>query len=106
MMGKLWRKNSYAIILVVFSFVGVLMLSNMSPSSSEDYIKITVSQGETLWEIADKFSDQHDFSIPEFVEWVEMHNGISGDLIIAGDELMIPVENSPIEININEVASK
>jgi hypothetical protein len=88
-MKKLWKNYSYAIILVVLSFVGVFIFSNMFPSSHDDYMKVTVSKGETLWGISDKYSDQHHLSKAEFVEWV------------------IPIKNSAIEMTeINELASK
>ena len=39
-----------------------------------------------------------DLSKREFVKWVEQHNGISGDHIIAGEKLVIPIEIQPVEI--------
>jgi hypothetical protein len=105
-MKKLWRKNSYAIILVVLSFVGALLFSNYLPSSGDDYKKVTVSKGETLWELSEQYADQHNLSTMEFIEWVEDYNGISGDYIFAGDELVIPIKDSPIQLDeISNLAS-
>ena len=106
-MKKFWKNYSYAIILVVLSFVGVFLYSVVDQPSSTDYLKITVGKGETLWQISEKYSDRHHFSKTEFVEWVERYNGISGDRIYAGEELMIPIENTPVEIeDITDLASR
>lgn len=52
---------------------------------------ITVSEGDSLWEISDQFSDQHPLSNKEFVKWVMLHNDIEEDQIFPGEELIIPV---------------
>ena len=46
----------------------------------------------SLWNISEKYEDEHGLIKREFVEWVETYNGISGDYIFAGEELIIPVK--------------
>lgn len=89
-MKKIWENYSYAIILLavslIFSFVAKVQLN-----SEDDYITVTIEEGQSLWEIAETFADGHTLSESEFISWVEKENGISGDLIHPGDELVIPV---------------
>ena len=88
---KLWKNYSYTIILFVFSLIALLFVKiNVSPSQ-DPYMTITVMEGETLWTISEKYEDEHGLSKGQFVKWVETHNGISGDYIFAGEDLMIPI---------------
>ncbi|MBS4189337.1 LysM peptidoglycan-binding domain-containing protein [Bacillus sp. FJAT-49705] len=96
-MKKLWNLYSYAIILFVLSFItALIMIIQLGGSGKSDYIKITVNEGDTLWQIAEEFSNEHTLSVKEFVVWVEQNNGILSGRIFPGDELVIPVvqENS------------
>jgi LysM repeat protein len=93
MLKKIWEKYSYVIVLVAVCFIAAIAISNRFEKSDE-FMNVTVNKGETLWEIAEKFSDQHTMSSAEFVHWVEEENGISGDKIFPGDSLMIPVQNN------------
>lgn len=93
-------------ILVVLSFVGTFIFLIGYPSSADEYVKITVSEGDTLWNISDEYSEYHHLSKDKFIKWVERYNGISGERIHSGDQLLIPVRNSAFEINeINNLAS-
>lgn len=97
---KLWQQYSFVFILFTIGFASVLILAS-TLNKSEDYIKVTVQDGESLWKIADKFSESHSMSVAEFVNWVEKENGISGEAIYPGDQLVIPVKlasDSPNEI--------
>lgn len=52
-----------------------------------------VSDGDSLWEMANEYAVQHELSSQQFVHWVKKHNEIDGDQIFPGDELVIPVSN-------------
>ncbi|MBY0120595.1 LysM peptidoglycan-binding domain-containing protein [Bacillus sp. S/N-304-OC-R1] len=91
-MKKLWNQYSYAIILFVLSFLSAfILIFQLGESENNSYIKITVNEGDTLWQIAEDFSDKHNLSADEFVTWVERNNGIASGRIYPGDELVIPV---------------
>ena len=48
-----------------------------------------------------------DFREGQFVKWVETHNGISGDYIFAGEDLIIPIKmNTNETIEVQNLASK
>lgn len=91
-MKKLWNQYSYAIILVVLSLLTSFILMVHNGVSEEDgLLKITVNEGDSLWQLAEEFSDEHMLSSKEFVQWVERNNGITGDRIYPGDELILPI---------------
>lgn len=91
-MKKLWNQYSYAIILVVLSLLTSFIFMVHNGVSREDgLLKITVNEGDSLWQLAEEFSDEHMLSSKEFVQWVERNNGITGDRIYPGDELILPI---------------
>ena len=95
-MKKLWENYSYGIILLavslIFSFVAKAQLND-----EEAYITVTIEEGQSLWEIAETFASEHNLTEKEFVSWVEKENGIIGETIFPGDELIIPVVAEQIE---------
>lgn len=58
---------------------------------SEEYMQITVDQGDSLWKIAEKYTNGKG-SNWEFVNWVEKNNGIQAGTIMPGQKLTIPVK--------------
>ena len=105
---KLWRNYSYSIILVVLSLVAsIIIKTNLTPTDANQYMTITVKDGESLWEISQTYEEQHGLSKEEFFKWVEKHNGVSRDYIVAGEDLVLPIINEPIAIDdVQELASR
>jgi cell division protein YceG involved in septum cleavage len=92
-MKKMWKKYSYAIILVGLSCLSALVLSfTMDSPDENNYIKVTVSQGDSIWKIADQYKEENNMSKDRFVSWVKLHNEVNGDKLIPGQELVIPVK--------------
>jgi hypothetical protein len=92
-MKKLWNQYSYAIILIVLSFGAALLLSGYDKIfGEEDYMKVTVNEGDTLWGLSEQFSEGHKLSAEEFVMWVAEENGIAGNAIKPGEQITIPVK--------------
>ncbi|WP_071394621.1 cell division suppressor protein YneA [Bacillus tuaregi] len=105
-MRKLWSKYSYAIILVVLCMISLVVIKVNLPLSHDHYMTITVSAGESLWELSQKYEEQHGLSEREFIKWVEHYNGISGDHIFVGDNLTIPIKSGHAElVEIQDLAS-
>ena len=106
-MKKMWRNYSYTIILLVFSLLALLFVKINVSASQDSYMTITVTEGESLWTISEKYEDEHGLSKGQFVKWVETHNGISGDYIFVGEDLIIPIKmNSNESIEVQNLASK
>lgn len=95
-MEKLWNKYSYAILLLVISSSFAFILSIQNGNDVEDqYMKVTVSAGDSLWKISDQYSEQLSISKKEFVNWVKKHNNIE-EHIYPGDEIIIPVSKDSL----------
>ncbi|MDR7236425.1 cell division suppressor protein YneA [Neobacillus drentensis] len=91
-MKKLWNKYSYAITLIILSCSLSFILSIQHHSNDQiEYLKVTIAEGDSLWEISDQFSNQHSLSNKEFVAWIKKHNEIDEDKIFPGEEIIIPV---------------
>jgi cell division protein YceG involved in septum cleavage len=91
-MKKIWEKYSYAILLFILSCSLAFILSlRFNTNVDEKFITITVSEGDSLWNISNEYSEHHSFSNTEFISWVKQHNEMEGDKIYPGEELVIPV---------------
>lgn len=55
------------------------------------YIKYTVSEGDTLWEIADKFCGD-DTDIRDYIYEIRKANNLDSACINIGDVLIVPVK--------------
>ncbi len=105
-MKKIWEQNSYVIILIAISFIAVFALLHKFEKPNE-FTSVTVQEGESLWEIAEKYSDNHSMSSSEFVSWVEKKNGLTGETIFPGDKLVIPVfEQTEVQPELTNLASQ
>lgn len=91
-MKKIWQNNSYTILLIATSLILTLIVaSGLNLEDDDKYTKITVQSGESLWEMAEDYSKDHNLTKTEFIAWVEKKNGISDGKIYVGDELILPV---------------
>jgi LysM repeat protein len=89
-MKKLWNQYSYAIILILLSFTIASVIS-ISSNKESHYIKVTVTEGDSLWKISQQYADKHSLTNNQFVSWVKTHNNIDGDDLIPGEKIVIPV---------------
>lgn len=105
MMKKLWEKYSYVIILIAISYAAIFTVIHKLDKSDE-FINVTVQQGDSLWEIAEEFSNSHSMTNSEFISWVKEQNGIEGDAIHPGESLVIPVEMAEYEPDVTVLAGE
>ncbi|MEH7073397.1 cell division suppressor protein YneA [Neobacillus drentensis] len=104
-MKKLWNKYSYAITLIILSCSLSIIVSCQHQANDQDkYLKITITEGDSLWGISEQFSEQHSLSNKEFVAWTKKHNRIDDDQIFPGEEIIIPVSNEKVS-STKELAS-
>lgn len=97
-MRKIWKKHSYAIILILLSFSIAFVLSEKSTISSDDYIAVKVMEGETIWEISERYAEEHNLTPKQFINWVKKTNDID-EHILAGDSIIIPVSKEKLYAN-------
>ncbi|MBP2240231.1 LysM repeat protein [Cytobacillus eiseniae] len=101
---KLWNQYSYAIILIILSLLtSFILFFQNNGAGKENLMKITVNNGDSLWQIAEEYADEHSISPKQFVQWVQKTNEITGDRIYPGDELIIPIKIT--NANVTELAS-
>ncbi|MFJ5713179.1 LysM peptidoglycan-binding domain-containing protein [Neobacillus sp. NPDC093127] len=91
-MRKILNQYSYAITLIILScsFAIVLSIQNHT-NDKENYLKVKISEGDSLWEISKQYSGQHTLTNEEFVSWVKRHNENVDNHIFPGKEIIIPV---------------
>ncbi|WP_071459534.1 cell division suppressor protein YneA [Bacillus massilinigeriensis] len=90
-MKRFMESYSFAIILLAVSLIFVLVFA-VQADSKECYVTVTVEEGETLWNIAQQYSEGHNLTTGDFVKLIETENGIAGGIIRAGDKLVVPVQ--------------
>ncbi|GMB09713.1 LysM domain-containing protein [Thermolongibacillus altinsuensis] len=87
-------KIHYVVFSVLsFSFL-VALLYATEPVEKEKYVEITVSVGDTLWNLAEKYKNEHNLSREEFIKWVMDVNQLPNGQLVAGEKIVIPVLKS------------
>jgi cell division protein YceG involved in septum cleavage len=93
-MKKLWATHSYTILLILVSCFSTLFLSLQSDIKEEEYIKVTVKSGDTIWEYAEQYSNDSQLSKKQFVKWVLTQNELSEKQLYPGEELILPIKST------------
>ncbi|NQD68207.1 LysM peptidoglycan-binding domain-containing protein [Bacillus haikouensis] len=94
MISLIWSRFSYIIILFVLSFLSSAYIF-LNADSEPAYETVRVSEGDTLWTIAEKFKEDYSMTREEFIIWVGEENKLTSYSIEPGMSLVLPVE-SPI----------
>lgn len=90
---------SLAVIISLICIPMMLSLVFSRPAEANDgtgevwykyYHRIEISEGDTLWSIAQQNYNAQDQTIREYIEEVQQINHRSSETVYAGEELMIP----------------
>lgn len=94
------RQLITALVLFFTVLASVLIISNClranqvkasSVKTENIYYKtVEVEDGDTLWDLADRYMGEKSFSRQEYIEQVKELNHLSGDTIESGAYLMVP----------------
>ena len=93
------RRNLILLILstIILSSFMVFFVSMSTQASDMDhqvtykYFKsVYISQGDTLWSIAEENMDEHYHSTREYIEEVKRMNSLTSDQIVCGSYLIVP----------------
>ncbi|MCK1993838.1 LysM peptidoglycan-binding domain-containing protein [Peribacillus muralis] len=99
-MKKLYKNYIYTILLAGSVFIfSILFSCTLNDDQKKDFLSIEVSEGDTLWGIADEY-EATDLTKKEFIGWIEEHNGISADSIKPGQVIVIPVKGEELVQNL------
>lgn len=86
----IWKKYSFAIILIFTTLLMGLYIIFSVDESEDPYLIVTVKQGETLWNIAEKHAKQLGFTTADLVKILEKENKLANKMLMAGEEIKIP----------------
>ncbi|MBS2969093.1 LysM peptidoglycan-binding domain-containing protein [Metabacillus sp. KIGAM252] len=92
-------KSTFALIASFFVLVGGILFAAAGTGSGktlDEYAKIEIREGDTLWDLAETLKDKHGMSQTEFVEWVDKENNLSTIVIKPGDTVFIPVKKNEL----------
>ena len=89
-MNMIWKKYSFAIILIFTTLLMGLYIIFSTSESEDQYIMVTVKQGETLWNISEKHAKQLGFTTADFVKILEKENKLANKILIVGEQIKIP----------------
>lgn len=81
---------SFALIALILLFA-ILFVNKLSTGNVDNnYIEVTVKQGDTLWHLAEEYNyDRMD--IPSFIAQLQKINELNEANIKVGDVILIPV---------------
>lgn len=86
------QKNSYIVVLFTtfMMMAGILFITDNGDTTYEQY---EIQHGDTLWTLAEQFRGK--MTIEEWINSVKAENGLNNEIIVAGHQITIPInENS------------
>ncbi|WP_163102235.1 cell division suppressor protein YneA [Peribacillus alkalitolerans] len=96
-------RYSFTILLMGVSLaLSVVILFHLSKAPTEEFLSVTVSKGDTVWELANQYETE-DLSKQDIISWIEEHNEINIHEIKPGQSIVLPIKSSMDE---NQYASK
>lgn len=91
-MKHVWSSYSYTIIFAVGLFLLIVLATVTNFEKSDDqYVKVKVESGDTLWAMAEQYEDVN-MSTTEFVKWVREVNELQTTHIKEGQTIILPIE--------------
>ena len=99
-MKKLYKNYIYTILLAGSVFIfSILFSCTLNNEQKNDFLSIEVSEGDTLWEIAEEYEEAN-LTKKEFIGWIEEHNEVRADSIKPGQVIVIPVKGEELVQNL------
>ncbi len=88
------KKITMIVITVILIFAGVNLTFGETVSKNENvsYKEITISKGDTLWDISQKYKND-DESIKDYVNKIMEFNNMKSDRINAGQKLIVIINS-------------
>ena len=83
-------------ILVLIAALTVCCISYAHSENSYDVCEFTVCEGDTLWCIAEQYTDES-IDIREYIREIKKLNGLESAELMPGDILIIPIYETSSE---------
>ena len=89
------KKSFFTCLIVFMCFAAIngVSASGSVKDVDKQYRSILISEGDTLWDIADEHNDKSlsDMSNKEYIKEIESINKINSDNITAGNYIIVPI---------------
>ncbi|RBW69935.1 cell division suppressor protein YneA [Bacillus taeanensis] len=85
-----WSFILVFIIAVIFTMTSIV--SALEPVNKSEYKEVTLQYGDTLWQLADQYKEDHSYTYQQFISWVEEVNGIHHQNLTPGETIVLPIE--------------
>lgn len=85
-----------SIIFVLTCIILGIILMCTVVGGGNDYSEVNVSEGDSLWALADQYAGKSDMAKADFVSWVEKENNLADGHVEAGDSVVIPVHKTKL----------
>ncbi len=88
------KKITMIVITVILIFAGVNLTFGETVSKNENvsYKEITISKGDTLWNISEKYKNDGE-SVKDYVNKIMEFNNMKNDRINAGQKLIVIINS-------------
>jgi gas vesicle protein len=90
--------NKKSFFIGVAIGIGILSMANLvfasisgSPRETKG-IEVVVEEGDTLWNIADRYNEQAGMSIRELLFYIQKTNELEGAIVHPGERIIVPME--------------
>lgn len=78
-------------LIIIFGSAMITFAKNENkPEPIKSYVSIQVQNGDTLWSIAESYTESYDIKINDYINEVKSMNSLSSDDIHTGSFLIIP----------------
>ncbi|CAM3743200.1 cell division suppressor protein YneA [Alkalicoccus chagannorensis] len=91
-MKQLFKNGTWFIWVLSIGFTvgGLYAAADNETEDSTLHQEVVVSEGDSLWKIADDVSDGMDLKTEETVQWLKKHNNLDGAVVHPGQSLTVP----------------
>lgn len=89
------RMENALITLLVFAAMAYVWQTFNEASTVPEYEgpvqQVVVTDGDSVWKLADTFSIHSSLTIEESVDWIVHHNELNGSTVLPGQAVNVPV---------------
>ncbi|MCQ2009063.1 MAG: LysM peptidoglycan-binding domain-containing protein [Sporolactobacillus sp.] len=89
---------SFIVLFCIMTVILFFTLTNTVAADQNNYVKITVKSGDSLWSIATTYhANNPKLTKHAFVTWVKDNNGLVRNHIVPNQKLIIPITDNQLK---------